>query len=183
LLLICLPFGTLFIRQDPALSRMLSAKRKPALMQIGSECLALFAGLFLAVAALALVAMVIGVFPPETASLKSVLLLLPVFGMIVTFSLLLFEVAKDLISGTLLHFFLTLSMCFVCGCMYPVFFFPESVQKLAVWLPAGAARIQVGGLLSGEFSPENTWLLLLYTGSFFLFSVLIRRHRIRGIRG
>jgi ABC-type multidrug transport system permease subunit len=183
LMLICLPFGTLFIRQDPALARMLSAKQKPALTQICCESLAMLGALLLVTVALALVALLVGVFPLKKVNLKVVLALLPVFTMTVAFSMVIFEMAKDLISGMLLHFFLTLSLCFVCGCMYPVFFFPETVQKLAVWLPAGAARMQLGSCLLGEFSAWNGGLLLLYTGVFFLISVGIRGYRIRGIRG
>ena len=183
LMLICLPFGTLFIRQEHALVRMLAAKRNAAPSQIFCEFSAFFAGILGLIGVLVAVALLSGVISADTVTAQQVFAILSVIVMAICFSLLLFEVAKDMISGTLLHFFLTLSLCFVSGCMYPVFFFPETVQKLAAWLPTGAARVQLESCLTGNFSWETTALLLVYSGIFAVSTLMIRRYRIRGIRG
>ena len=90
---------------------------------------------------------------------------------------------SDLIGGVLMQFFVTLALCFVSGCLYPITFFPDAVQKLAKFLPTGIARMQIGNCILGCVSWE-TILPLLGFGCLFLGgAVLIRRFKVAGIRG
>jgi len=75
-------------------------------------------------------------------------------------SFCLYQLTAQLLSGVLLQFFVTVAMCFLCGCMYPVFFFPEGLQKLGAWLPAGLARSLLAGCVTGDF-PISLWLTSL----------------------
>ena len=63
---------------------------------------------------------------------------------------MLYTLSGDLVGGVLLQFFLGVAMCFVSGCLYPVYFFPESVQHLAQYLPAGLARSHLAGYITGD---------------------------------
>lgn len=183
LLLICLPFASVYVRRDPSFGRMLAARGRYAADQICCEFLAFF--LTVAVLACALVSVLWagGVLQVYYTDWSAALYALPALLVICALSFLLFEMAADLISGVLLHFFGTLALCFVSGCLYPAFFFPESVQKLAAWLPTGLARIQFAGALTGDRSAYATVALLGYSLLFFLLALGIRRARVAGERG
>ena len=103
--------------------------------------------------------------------------------MVASFSFLLYELTADLISGVLLQFFVTLCLCFISGCLYPNFFFPEIVQKIAAVLPAGIARMQLAGCITGEISPHLTQGLLGYSVMFLAIALLIRLYKVKGTRG
>lgn len=182
-LLICLPFATLFVKQDLALGRMLEAKRNSVSAQVGSEFLAFFLAMAALFSIILAVILSTGLLSSYELDWRAVLCAVPALLAVVTFSFLLFEIAKDLISGILLHFFLSLALCFVSGCMYPATFFPETVQKLSGWLPTGLARIQLSGCLTGSVTLTGTFALLGYSLLFFLTAAGVRKYRIRRIRG
>lgn len=170
-LLACLPFVPLMIRRDPALSQMLHSKGKPVWMQAVCSYAALFLGL-VAVFAILLSAIYIaaGVLAPDVQlelPLGSVCVnMLPVLMMAAAMSFLLCSLSSDLISGVLLQFFVTAAMCFVSGCMYPVYFFPERVQRLAALLPTGIARSQLACIITGEFSWSGVAVLVGFSAVF-----------------
>ena len=82
--------------------------------------------------------------------------------------------------GVLLHFFGTLTLCFVSGCMYPVYFFPVALQKVSAYLPTGLARAQLSSCITGKTEFLTGLLLILYGILFLLLSVLLTRKRLRG---
>ena len=86
--------------------------------------------------------------------------ILPVILLIAAFSFMLYSLSRDLIGGLMLQFFVSVTVCFVSGCLYPVYFFPVKVQQLAQWLPAGVARSHLSGYITGE-APLRTLLLML----------------------
>ncbi len=157
ILLACLPFAPLMIRQDNALGRMLAAKGKP----LWKQCICNFGAYFLGLVIMMLVMLVlaviaIGILAPDMLEdfpvFSIILNTVPVIFMAAAMSYLLYSLSGDLISGVLLQFFSVVAMCFVSGCMYPVYFFPQSVQELAAMLPTGVARGQLAGVFSGSFS-------------------------------
>ena len=181
LLLVCLPFAPLMIRRDQALSKMLCARGHGAVKQALCD----FAGYFLTMLMMLilLVALIALVYPQLTELLSPWTLLwrgLSIVAMTATFSFLLYTLARDLIGGVLLQFFMTLSICFVSGCMYPPYFFPVQVQKLGAWLPTGLARIQLSTCLTGEAGSQGLWLLG-YSGLFLTLAILIRIRRLKEV--
>ena len=91
---------------------------------------------------------------------------LPVVLMAVSFSFMLYSLSSDLIGGILLHFFSSLLLCFVSGCLYPVYFFPSSIQKAAQWLPTGLARNQLASIVTEEAVLSQSLLLVGYSALF-----------------
>ena len=172
LMLACLPFAPLWIRRDMALERMFSARGHSPLLQTLSDLLLYTAALGLLATLIALPAEVLLSLQLDLAAL------VPVIFMVCSLSFLLYTLCADLISGVLVQFFTALALCFVSGCMYPVFFFPLSVQKLAGWLPTGAARSQLTACLSGE-SYGQVWLLWVYGLAFSLLAAALRLRRIK----
>lgn len=177
LLLCCLPFGPLMIRRDLSLLRMLCARgRAPTGLLIAE-----YAGfaLMLTVPVTVILA-VISIF----AKLSFALLLvqvLPVVILVSALSFMLYCLSTDLIGGVLLQFFTTLALCFVSGCLYPVYFFPAQVQKIAAWLPAGIARSQLSGILTGKYSVLSMALLLGYSVAFIAIGTGSTCRRIREV--
>ena len=183
LLLSCLPFAPLMIRRDTALAQMLSARGRPAFLQTLFDYITYVLSLGIMLLGVVLVALLV---KPDITSMAPVFSLIlrgiPVVFMAAAFSYLLYCLATDLVGGILLQFFVTLGMCFVSGCLYPVSFFPAKVQKIATFLPTGVARSALSGAFTGERNPLATWLLLGYTASFFLLGSLLSYKRIKGVR-
>ncbi len=179
MLLACLPFAPLMIRQDNALGRMLAAKGKPLWKQFGCNFGAYFLGLAAMLVVLLLLAAVgIGILKPDLLGelpLFEILINgLPVIFMAAALSYMLYSFSGDLISGVLLQFFVTVAMCFVSGCMYPVYFFPQSVQKMAAWLPTGVARSQLAGIFTGDFQWDSFGILMAFSAVFVAVGTAVR---------
>ena len=178
LLLVCLPFAPVMIRKDLSLSRMLAARGQGAVRQALCDLCAYFAGLLILLLILmGLAAPIFGQQFPHVELLPA----LPVVGLVAAFSFMLYALSDDLISGVLLQFFLSLALCFVSGCMYPVHFFPVEVQKFAAWLPTGTARSQISQCLTGDESAALP-LLLSHTLVFSLIGVAVRVRRVKEAR-
>lgn len=187
LCLACLPFAPLRIRQDLALDRMLSAKGRSVAAQTACDFGAYLAGMLLILAvvllALAGIGGALGMLPGGGNSISLVLSAALAVLTVTALSFFLYELSGNLISGVLLQFFTILALGFLSGCMYPVFFFPETVQRIAAWLPTGLARIQLANCVTGAASPWTLVGLLGYSGVFFCGAVLVRRHRVTKVRG
>lgn len=179
LMLCCLPFAPLLIRKDQALPQMLRAKGYSPVSQTLVEYGA-FGLLFLAMVVflLAVAALVAGeAFPFFSALLRAI----PVVLMAAAMSYMLCSLSTDLTSGIVLQFFVVLALCFVSGCMYPVFVFPVEVQQLAAWLPAGLARTLLSGCVTGQNPGFAPWALLGYSGIFVAVAAFVNTRRIKGV--
>ena len=77
-------------------------------------------------------------------------------------------------------FFVSISLAFVSGCIYPVYFFPVALQKISAFLPTGLARNQLSACLTGKSDWKAAVLLLLYGAAFTFLSILLRRKKLAG---
>lgn len=183
LLLSCLPFAPLMIRKDTALSQMLAARGRPAFLQTFADYLTYVLSFGVMLAGVVLIAIAV---KPDIFSLVPVFSLIlrgiPVVFMAAAMSYLLYCLSSDLIGGILLQFFVTLGMCFVSGCLYPVTFFPVKVQEFAGYLPTGAARSALAGSFTGDSGWMPTLILLGYSIVFFLLGSFLRCRRIKGVQ-
>jgi ABC-type multidrug transport system permease subunit len=184
LLLIGLPFASALIKKDYSLHRMLAAKGYSAKKQLLCEYLAHFSAMsVLALLIFGLLALLGGNFAAdyfEAGALWQLLWqALPVVAMISAFNLLVFEAAGNSVGGILMHFLLTLSLCYISGCLYPLFSFPILIQKFAPLLPSGAARIWVSSCLGG--APQWAALLgsCLYGLLFFALALWVRQAKMQ----
>lgn len=181
LMLICLPFAPMLVRRDHSLSRMLAARRRSVLGQVACEFGAYLLGLLALLVVVLVCLSAVGI--EHSISGHGILYTVPVVLMVGSLSFLLYEATSDLISGVLLQFFVTLCLCFISGCLYPNYFFPEMVQKIGAVLPAGIARTQIAGCITGEFSMGFTLALMGFAVTFFGVAMLIRMHRVTRARG
>ena len=177
--LCCLPFAPKLRRPDPALGQLMQSRGRRLWLQLLCDFGAYWL-MFLPIAAL----------PVLGAALLPSLLQAPLWQILLTIagvglicsamSFLLYQLTSHLLSGILLQFFVGVVMCFVSGCMYPAFFFPIAVQKLAAWLPAGLMRRAFAGCVTGEFSPTVLLTLIGYSCLFILLSWLARKKGGKG---
>ena len=167
LFLSCLAFGPKLLRPDPALGQLLRSRGKPMHLQLLCE----FGAYWLMLLPIGLLPVVgglyLGLAQPSLWLLPAVL---TVTLLCAAMSFFLYRLTTQLLSGILLQFFVTVCTCFICGCMYPVFFFPEAVQQLAAWLPAGLARILLAGCITGDISLGAYLAALGYSTVFLVLS-------------
>ena len=182
LMLACLPFAPLYVQQDRSLARVLRAQRLGALPQTLAEFGGYFAGLSLLLAVVSWVLSRGNLLPEGVSGWTLLLRALPALFAIGSLSYLLYSLTGHLTSGVLLSFFVTLVLCFVGGCMYPVTIFPESVQTLAGVLPSGLARQSLTACFMGT-SPVGLWPLLGYGAGFLVIATVIRGCQVGKVSG
>lgn len=180
MLLLCLPFATQMIPGDPALGRLLCSKKKSAWKQAICDFLAYGATLL---CLFLLVAVPAKIFLSEKLTVLMMIQMLPVLLFAASFSFMINSLSRDIIGGIMLQFFISVLLCFVSGCLYPVDFFPVEVQQLAQWLPTGLARGQLASCITGSTSTWTLPLLLSYCLVMTGIGIGARVQHIRGVRG
>lgn len=187
-----LPYATLFVKKDISLNKVLSARGNPASKQVISEYLSFFVTMsLLFTSVLAILAAVTGAsgalkdsgIPQSVDMLMYALQILPVVALVTSCSFMIFELSGNLVSGMLLQFFTCLSLCYISGCLYPIYAFPISVQRLAVFLPTGMARSYLAGCLTGKSVVTDLLGMTVYLAVFLTVTVLVRRYKIVAKRG
>lgn len=179
LLLICTPFAPMMIRGDRSMEQLLASRRIGCFRQIATEFPLYFLCLSVLVTGVLWALSPTGFLDGYAVDGSAIWKLLPVIFMAAAWSFLLFEISRDIISGVLLQFFSTVCLSFLSGCMFPVYFFPKSVQAISDYLPTGAARVQLSSCLTGTFMPSAAWLLVIYGGIFVSLTLLLRYLRVR----
>ncbi len=175
---------------DSSLQRLLYTRGYGAAVQVLAEylpfllCTLLTLLLPYAIAAAASVYIGFGV-PELTWWLPADYLLAPLRALPAVFLLsalqfLVYEAASSLIGSVLLQLILAAFMGYVGGCFYPIYFFPQAVQRLAAWLPTGIAFRWYAGVLSGSADPGALALCLAGGGLLLALAVLVRKGRITG---
>ncbi len=175
LFMLTMPFVSVFVRESPVMEKHLKSRGIGFFKQVLCELSAYFLCLmvFAVVMLLAL----------SSLTVKNILLMIPTALAISALSHLMYGISRDLITGVLMQFVTVVALCFVSGCMYPVHFFPVQVQRLSAYLLPSWIKSCISGVLYGTDALGAVWSLL---GAFALFgglSVLVRCHRVNGIRG
>ena len=182
----CCPF---FFRRDHALSVLLSADRRGPWHQIAGEYAAYFI-MMLINTALLFGVLAIGAgeavsLIPELAGLTpgGALLLflqcLPALLAITALQFALYELVDSVVSGMLCQVLCAIGLAYVSGCLYPIRFFPKSIQVLSALLPSGIARAYLSSCIAGGDGLWAAAALIGYAGLLLGGAVLARRRRIQ----
>lgn len=174
-LLCCLSFAPVMITTDMSLNRMMSAKGR----NFAGQSIAEFLAYFLALSVLMGILLLLLACFTELEFLHVLLHLIPVILMAASLSYFLYTLSTDMVGGVILQFFISLFLCFISGCLYPVYFFPVSIQKLAAYLPTGIARGQLAGIVTGNSTASATFALLFYSLLFVTAAAILRCIRIK----
>lgn len=186
--LIGIPFSMVYIKKDYAFHRLLLSRGYSAQLQLSCEyCTHLFA-MFLQAAAIMLIIFAANIIPKvigsDTLSFHGFLLkIAPIIIMISAFNLFMFELSNNIVSGLLLHFFLAISLCYISGCMYPIYAFPQIIKKIGSCLPTGIARSYLATEFTFDTSLPYLVGIILYTIAFYTLAWLIRYRKTTVVRG
>ena len=179
----------LFIRRDMALPKLLKARGQDIKGQVLAEYLAYFLlmtgviSLLLLPTGFALQKFGIEIQEWEDAPIEGVLLfgvqMIPVMALVAALQFFLYEVVSDIISGVMLQFLVGFGLGYLSGCVYPVTFFPESIQHLAPFLPTHAALRYGMGCLRSELAGKELGVMMLYLLLFLGLTVWVRERRVK----
>ena len=180
IMLLGLPFAALYCRGDTTLTALLSAKGISPLKTLFAEYLSHLISLLSVVtvilggAAIADKALGLGVFGGGNPFLY----ILPTVILVAAFNIMIFELSGSLIGGMLLHFFASLSLCYISGCFFPLYSFPEAVQSIAEYLPTTLARVHLSGYFLGGGNIEESLPLFGFAALFFVVALIAKRFKL-----
>lgn len=185
-LLLGIPYAALLVKKDYALSRMLDAHGHSSVKQVLCEYTA-YAGVMLLLVACIIGGAAVACACMEWTDAASVVSigfqLIPVVLMVAALNMLIFEASGNLVVGALLQFFISIALCFVCGCFYPIYALPQVLQSVSAFLPVGLARGYLANCIVGDSPWVNLGGVVLYLLLFISAVVLVRYDRVSGKRG
>ncbi len=188
LMLLGLPFSTIFIKKDYSLNKKLLIRGDRNYKQILCEYLSYFLSNLLLVCLLLFVISIVGNFtdgpvsgfvPSFSGIFPLIIKILPVLLALTSLTFLFFELSENIVTGVLLYFFSTLALCYASGCLYPIYTFPGMIQDISVFLPTGLARSYLASCITENSSFDALWLIL-YSVIFISISLLLRKHKTTG---
>lgn len=194
LMLLGLPFVTVYGRQDRSLHVLLLSRGISGMRQLYDEWRSHFLSLVCLVAVVFVPVVVLSATADNPTLqmltpngwLTYTALFIPVLAMAAAFNLFVFEIGGNIVSGALLHFFAVLCMCYVSGCFYPVYTFPRAVQMVEQFLPTGVARETLAFALSEGTQtalPPALIGVAAYGLLFFFAAWLVRMYKLRRREG
>lgn len=177
----------LFVKRDASLAKFWKSRGQGVLGQICAEYLAYF---ILMLGSMLLVFLSAAVFmqradvnlPEETFSVGALFLvkMIPAAALLAGFQFFLYELISDMVSGILLQFIAGIGLAYLSGCLYPISVLPESIQKLAPFLPSGAA-LQYGIRCMRNMSPwRELFYMAVYLLLFLVLAAGVRERRVKG---
>ncbi|MBQ9544760.1 MAG: ABC transporter permease [Clostridia bacterium] len=163
-------------RPDRSVNRLLASKGLGCARQVLCEFAAHYIPslLFFSLAAVAAAAFLPASIPGLLAALTSFLVCF------CCMHLLFYELFSDTLGAVLSQFVFALFGSFIAGCFYPSWFFPETVEKIASFSPAGAGMKLLQSGFTGTFDAKFYLLTLAWGAIFFVCAVFARRARLRG---
>lgn len=180
---------SMYAKRDISLNRILYAKGQSGQRQIICEYFTYFLLVYLVVFVTSVCVVVLGglksLIPElEYMGMSEILLftirIIPVVAMISAFHFLLFEITRDIVTGVLLQFVASVSLTYISGCFYPIYFFPEIVQRISTFLPAGLARSYLSESIVQKPITISFVFILIYFVLFLGVTILVRNRRIKG---
>ena len=182
-----IPVACLHMRRDNSMLKMFRASGKGAAYSIFGEYGAMIFVFLSAVLLLVLGGAAVNCFFDLSGFLdigiriqKIIGCLFPIAIMICAFAFLLFEAFGHIISAVTGYFFFSFGLCYISGCIYPLYALPVPLQKLADFTPMGVARAYVSLSVTGGKTFLPLASILLYTVLFLAASVAVRRRRLSG---
>lgn len=181
--LIGMPYASVLIQRDVALSRVLAAKGYTSFRQIACEYAAYVTVLVPPVYALASVVFAVDIGLSVAEKIRLLTAAFPLLLLAAAFLLWVFSLVRDVVSGMLTAFLAVISLGYISGCLYPLYAFPVMVQAVGAWLPTAVSRRYLAALLQGERALLLFGAVLAYTVVFLAAAVWARHRRLMDGRG
>ena len=177
-----------FSRREPELWRMLAARGMGAGAQVTAELGAYLALLAVTLAVLAVPALfALRSFDPGQLGLGLdaadfpllALRLLAAAVMAGALHVFLYELTSGVVQSVLLQFLTAVALGYVSGCLYPLRFFPEAMQRVGQWLPPGCAIAFLGAGLTHGSGIAPALGLAAWTVFFTAAAIFLRRRKLQ----
>ncbi len=174
-----LPYATVLVTREDSLFCLLRARGISAWRQVAAEYAALVAVLLPLVWGITAV----GAIALSESVWRLLLAVVPLLLLAAAFHYFLFGCVRNVVSGLLLSFFLTVALGYVGGCLYPLQAFPASVQKASAFLPTALSHRLMAQVLCEESCAASLLGVLAYTVVFLSIAALVRYRRLAGRGG
>lgn len=109
-----------------------------------------------------------------------VFLMLPVIIMFTAMHKALYELFPNSVSSIIVQFLIAVGLGYISGCFYPIYFFPDAVQKISIFLPSGAGFSYLRKLMSHTVGWEDFIIISSYTLLFAIAAYYKRKKDMRG---
>lgn len=179
----------LFVKRSEALPKLLKARGQGACSQVLGEYVAyvaLMLGTLVFIFILLAVAIPIaGIGPAEwegegiSRLFLFLLQMIPVTMLISAMQFLIYEIVPGMVGSVFAQFLIALSLGYLSGCFYPIFFFPQSVQAASGWLPSGAAIQYAGKCMLSVSAGRECLIMAGYWICFLALTAAVRRYKIK----
>ncbi|MBR5923093.1 MAG: ABC transporter permease [Clostridia bacterium] len=172
--------------RDRSFFAVMKSKGVSAFRQVFAENAALFTALIFAVFVLAGLPVaasalfdIAGSGGLKISAAAIVFGVIPVLILASSFAYFMFELFGNIISAVTGYFFITTGMCYISGCIYPLYAMPSALRKIAYFTPTGEARMLISSFLLEE-SPTVPFLaVMLFSALFFALSVFVRNRCLK----
>ena len=186
IILMGIPYVSVFARRDRAFSKLLKSRGFSVFGQILCESTANLIVMLLMIGILVILVGA-GAILLKLVSFSEVflifILLIPVTVMISEFNIMIFEISDSAQSGVLLHFFISLALCYISGCMYPTSSLPVFVQEFSRVLPTAVCKDWISAYFTDEYLYITLIGIIGYTLLFFAVAYIVRNRKIKYIQG
>lgn len=182
--------SSVLLKKDRSMEKLLISKGQSVFSQVFSEYFVFFIItlvtflLFATAAGIILQYIQIGIneldYQYVSYYLTYIIKLIPVFLMITALQFLFYEIVSGTVGVILLQFVFALGTGYICGCLYPSFYFPVSVQKIAAVLPTGVGLTYMRQSLSSNLTTKTLLFASAYFLLFFGLAVTARKLRTSG---
>ena len=180
-----IPFSCLLIRRDNGLIKILSASGKGPAFSVTAEYAAMFCAYSFMLLLIGFISFLCGdvlkydILPDAALDFGRIAFcLVPIIAMVCAFAQAIEEIAGNILSNVIGFFFISMGLCYISGCMYPLYALSPVLQKIASFTPTGAAREILSLSLTGNDSRVPLMVILAYTVLFLLISVQVRRYKL-----
>jgi hypothetical protein len=180
----------IYVKKDYALNRLLLSRGCSTFKQIIFEYSAHLLAMVLQVVMIIAVVLVAIKYMPafdngifKNIATDLIFKIVPVVIMLAAFNIMMFELSSNIVSSLLIHFFTSIALCYITGCMYPIYALPKALINLSAFLPTGMARSYLASSFTMDDSYNNLLGLIAYSVAFLMISWLIRYRKTARIRG
>ncbi len=152
----------LYVRTDHSLGRLAASRGFSVWKQTVYELLAyLFAVLVTCVCVFSVLPMIGAV--SFGSALRFFAFSIPAVVLVAVLQFFAFTVADNVAGGATFQFFGAVILSYVCGCIYPISFFPEALQLIGNVLPLGVIRKYIVSVVCGTFDVSSAVTIAIYS--------------------
>ena len=104
--------------------------------------------------------------------------LIPVSVLVCAFAFAVTELSGNMLSAVTGFFFFSMGLCYISGCMYPLYALPPILQQIAAFTPTGAARAFVSLSVTQLDAGLPAAVIAGWTVLFLVLAAVAREHKL-----